>query len=123
MHSFWRNVLQSYILLRRKYSDHSNRVYLNSATWNNSHFQYKHENLHKKDWISNGIYKIKDILHNEDQIIPFSDLEQKVGSSPCPLFEYNAVKTALKNAKQQAYSTSSKTQNKMHAPRQFKVKH
>ena len=64
MHSFWRNVLQSWLRLRRKYSDSSNQVYLNSAIWNNSHFQYKHKNLHMKDWITNGIYKIKDILHN-----------------------------------------------------------
>ena len=34
-------------------------------------------------------------------MIPFSDLEQKVGSSPSRLFEYNAVKTALNNAKKQ----------------------
>ena len=55
----------------------------------------------KKDWVTNGMYKIKDILPNEDQMIPFSDLERKVGSSPSRLFEYNAVQTALNNAKQQ----------------------
>ena len=73
MHSFWRNIPQSRLRLRRKHSDHSNQVYLNSAIWNNSHFQYNHKNLHMKDWITKGIYKIKDILHNEDQMIPFSD--------------------------------------------------
>ena len=31
MHSFWRNVLQSWLRLRWKYSDRSNHVYLNSA--------------------------------------------------------------------------------------------
>ena len=40
-------------------------------------------------------------MHNDDQMIPFSDLERKVGSSPSRLFEYNAVKTALNNGKQQ----------------------
>ena len=34
-------------------------------------------------------------------MIPFSHLERKVGSSPSRLFEYNAVKTAHNNAKQQ----------------------
>ena len=101
MHSFWRNVPQSWFRLRRKYSDRSNHVYLNSAIWNNSHFQYKPKNLHMKDWIANGIYKRKDILHNDDQMILFSDLERKVGSSSSRLFEYNAAKTALNNAKQQ----------------------
>ena len=103
MHSFWQNVLQFWLRLRRKYSDRSNHVYtyLNSAIWNNSHFNYKHKNLHMKDWITNGIDKIKDILHKDDQMSPFSDLERKVRSSPSHLFEYNAVKTALNNAKQQ----------------------
>ena len=103
MHSFWQNVLQFWLRLRRKYSDRSNHVYtyLNSAIWNNSHFNYKHKNLHMKDWITNGIDKIKDILHKDDQMSPFSDLERKVRSSPSQLFEYNAVKTALNNTKQQ----------------------
>ena len=72
MHSFWRNVLQSWLRLRRKYSDSSNQVYLNSAIWNNSHFQYKHKNLHMKDWITNGIYKIKDVLHNAQEALKAS---------------------------------------------------
>ena len=56
MHSFWRNILQSWLRLRRKHSDHSNQVYLNSAIWNNSHFQYNHKNLHMKDWITTVSY-------------------------------------------------------------------
>ena len=72
MHSFRRNVLQSRLRLRRKYSDSSNQVYLNSAIWNNSHFQYKHKNLHMKDWITNGIYKIKDVLHNAQEALKAS---------------------------------------------------
>ena len=100
MHTFWRNVLLSWLRLRQKLWDRSDHIYLNSAIWNNSLFQYKHKNLYMKDWITKGIYKIKDILHNEDQMIPFTELEQKVGSSPSRLFEYNAVKTALDNIKQ-----------------------
>ena len=56
-----------------------------------------------KDWTTNGIYTIKDTLHNDNQMIPFSDLEPNVGSSPRRLFEYNAIKKkpTLNNAMQQ----------------------
>ena len=54
-----------------------------------------------KDWITNGICTIKDILHDDDPMIPFPDLERQVGSSPSRVFEHSAVKTALNNAKQQ----------------------
>ena len=50
-----------------------------------------------KDWTTNGIYTIKDTLHNDNQMIPFSDLERNVGSSPRRLFEYNAIKKIKKN--------------------------
>ena len=44
-----------------------------------------------KDWINNGMFKVKDITSNRRQIIFFEDAERAVGRAPHRLFEHNAV--------------------------------
>ena len=53
-----------------------------------------------KDWIHKGIYKIKDILDDQNNLIPFQKLENLVGRAPHRLLEYNAVNTTLQQARQ-----------------------
>ena len=49
--------------------------------------------MHMTDWIHNGIYQIKDILDDQNNLIPFQELK-----NPNRLLEYNAVNTTLQQA-------------------------
>ena len=53
-----------------------------------------------KDWIHKGIYQIKDILDDQNNLIPFQELENLAGRAPHRLLEYNAVKATLQQARQ-----------------------
>ena len=56
--------------------------------------------MHMKDWVHKGIYQIKDILDDQNNLIPFQELENLVGRDPHRLLEYNAVNTTLQQARQ-----------------------
>ena len=49
--------------------------------------------MHMKDWIYKGIYPTKDILDDQNNLIPFQEQE-----NPHSLLEYNAVNTTLQQA-------------------------
>ena len=67
---FWSKVLKIWLGLKRRDStDQHHPIYLNSALWNNARIQYKHKNLHMKDWIAKGIYKVQDIIDDNNEII------------------------------------------------------
>ena len=53
-----------------------------------------------KDWIHKGIYQIKEILDDQNNLIPFQELENLVGRAPHRLLEYNAVNTISQQARQ-----------------------
>ena len=53
-----------------------------------------------KDWIYKGIYQIKDILDDQNNLIPFQDLENLADRAPHRLLECNAVNTTLRQARQ-----------------------
>ena len=53
-----------------------------------------------KDWIHKAIYQIKDILDDQNNLIPFHELENLAGRAPHRLLEYNAVNTTLQQARQ-----------------------
>ena len=48
-----------------------------------------------KDWVHKGIYQIKEIIDDQNNLIPFQELENLVGRAPHRLLEYNAVNTTL----------------------------
>ena len=51
-----------------------------------------------KDWIAKGLYKVQDILDDDNEIISFNEIEARVGPSAHRLLEYNALTSALKQA-------------------------
>ena len=53
-----------------------------------------------KDLIHMGIYQIKGILDDQNNLIPCQELESLVGRAPHRLLEYNAVKATLQQARQ-----------------------
>ena len=53
-----------------------------------------------KYWIHKGIYQIKEIIDDQNNLIPFQELENLVGRAPHRLLEYNAVKATLQQARQ-----------------------
>eukprot|EP00916_Digyalum_oweni_P019823 GHVL01033091.1.p1 GENE.GHVL01033091.1~~GHVL01033091.1.p1 ORF type:complete len:263 (-),score=26.25 GHVL01033091.1:108-896(-) len=59
--------------------------------------QFKHKCLFFKDFIKHNISFVKDVMNENDIIISFEDLCQKVGYKPSRQFEYNALCTALKS--------------------------
>jgi len=97
---FFSNMLHTWLKLKAKHDDDHKDITPNSPLWNNSNLQYKQKNLHMKDWIHKGIYQIKDILDDQNNLIPFQELENLVGRAPHRLLEYNAVNTTLQQARQ-----------------------
>ena len=95
---FWKNVLDNWIQVRKSAWSGTKQLNLNSALWNNNNFQYKNRNLHLKEWMTAGIFKIKHIINEHKQMITLQDLENKIATSACRQFEYNAVKSAFENA-------------------------
>ena len=74
---FWSNVLRAWLKLRSKYNENEDDLHqlnINSALWNNNNFQFKNKNLHFNKWIEAGMYKIRDILNERKEMIPFADL-------------------------------------------------
>ena len=99
-HFFWSNMLHTWVKLKAKHDDDNTDITPNSPLWNNSNLQYKQKNLHMKDWIHKGIYQIKDILDDQNNLIPFQELENLAGLAPHRLLEYNAVKATVQQARQ-----------------------
>ena len=86
--------------LKARHDDDNTDVTPNSPLWNNSNLQDKQNNLLMKNWIHKGIYQIKDILDDQNNLIPSQELENQVGRGPHRLLEYNAVNTTLQQARQ-----------------------
>ena len=98
---FWRNAVQTWLKLRMKFKDELPQSVCPKCTlWNNNNIQYKNKNLHLKDWINKGMFKVKYITNNRRQIISFEEVECTVGRAPHRLFEYNTVKTGLEQARE-----------------------
>ena len=54
-----------------------------------------------KDWIRKDIATIKDVMDDRGNILTYATLETKLGNKATRVFEYNAVRTAIEQAKQQ----------------------
>jgi hypothetical protein len=63
--------------------------------WNNQNVIYRGKLLLMLDWVNAGLMYISDIWQQND-IIPFNEIVRKVGHSPSRLFEYNAIRTAVR---------------------------
>ena len=98
---FWKHVLETWLRIKEKdwASEGIPDLNLNSSLWNNKDLQYKSQNLHMKDWIAAGIFRIKNIIDENHRFISLNSLEDKIGTSATRQFEYNAVKTAFENAR------------------------
>ena len=57
-----------------KNEDDLHQLKINSALWNTNNFQIKPKNLHFKERIEAGIHKIRDILNERKEMIPFAEL-------------------------------------------------
>ena len=97
---FWAKVLTVWQELKEKLNKNDKYVYLNSGIWNNNNIKYRNINLHIIDWIRKGITNIKDILDDRGNMIPLNEIEDKIGRKANRILEYNAVRTAIEQARQ-----------------------
>ena len=66
--------------------------------WNNALIQYRGNVLNFEGWTSVGIVYLNQILDNEQNILPYDVLLGLVKNKASFLFEYNALKHALKRS-------------------------
>ena len=97
---FWTKVLEVWQELKEKMKKNGKYVFLNSCIWNNNNVKYRNTNLHFKDWMRKGINSLKDILDDSGKTIPFNEIEDKIGRKANLLLEYNVVRTAIEQARQ-----------------------
>ena len=91
----WRNMLDNWIKVRQAAWGGTKQLNLNSALSNDSNFQYKSRNLHLKEWMTAGIFRIKHIINEHKQTITLHILENEIATSASRQFEYNAVKSVF----------------------------
>ena len=92
---FWKKVLENWLLLRIKENHNIQQVTPSSSIWNNANFQYKKKNLHMKDWITAGIFKIRHIINENGEMLSIQEIRNMVGNSASRQLEYNAVCSTL----------------------------
>ena len=97
---FWSKVLAAWQKLKETREKNYKYVYLNSGIWNNNNIKYRNTNLHMSDWIRKGITNLKDILDDRGSMISFNEIEDKIGRKANRLLEYNAVRTAIEQLRQ-----------------------
>ena len=54
-----------------------------------------------KDWIRNDIATVNDVMDERGNLMTYLTLENKLGKKANRILEYNAVRTAIEQAKQQ----------------------
>ena len=83
--------------------------------WLNECIVYKRNVLYFDRWVKQGIVHINQIIDNRLKLIKhYNDICQIVGPSPHLIFEYNALKTALENAKSELTDCNHETPNTIH---------
>ena len=88
---FWKEAFKTWIENRSK----KNNINIQSTyIWNNDLITYRGNVLFYKNWIQNGIIRISDLLENE-HILSFEQLVNKIGNSPSLQLEYNVVRNAI----------------------------
>lgn len=97
---FWSKVLAIWQELKEKLRVNTKYVYLNSGLWNNNNIKYRNNNIHIDEWIRKGITNLKDILDDRGNVIPFNEIEDKIGRKANRILEYNAVRTAIEQVRQ-----------------------
>ena len=67
----------------------------NECLWNIRNVVYRGKLSFILDWVNADLSYLKGIWHHND-IIPFDEIVREVGYSPSRLFEYNAIRSAVR---------------------------
>ena len=92
---FWQRALKVWLEQKSNVGEQVSTSVHNQLLWNNENIVYHGKSLFIKDWIANHILYVEDIIDNEN-MISYENICQKLGYTPNRLFEYNAVCTAVK---------------------------
>ena len=96
---FWTDIISTYLDNKntQKISDIHNGNFHSQLLFNNVLIKYKNNVLFFQDWYRNGIERMKDIIHREEnRLLSLSELQNLIGRNKAnTIFEYNALMNSI----------------------------